>query len=87
MPCHSIGTQQQAIERAQWWGSSWWSEGRSGRRRLGKHSRVSSLSPDSRRSGEPFSKAVYEEIEYSPVREKKMRYSFSGGCRSMQEHI
>ncbi|OXB69869.1 UNVERIFIED_CONTAM: hypothetical protein H355_014559, partial [Colinus virginianus] len=35
------------------------------------------LSPDSRRSGEPFSEAVYEEIEYSPVREKKMRFSFS----------
>lgn len=65
--------------RAQWRGSSWRSEGRSGRRRLGKHSRVSSLSPDSRRSGEPFSEAVYKEIEYSPVREKKMRYSFSGG--------
>ncbi|OXB53133.1 hypothetical protein ASZ78_013006, partial [Callipepla squamata] len=32
---------------------------------------------DSRRSGEPFSEAVYEEIEYSPVREKKMRFSFS----------
>ncbi|XP_042750089.1 antigen WC1.1-like isoform X1 [Lagopus leucura] len=32
---------------------------------------------DSRSSGEPFSEAVYEEIEYSPVREKKMRYSFS----------
>ncbi|XP_040504788.1 uncharacterized protein LOC121106946 isoform X1 [Gallus gallus] len=32
---------------------------------------------DSRRSGEPFSEAVYEEIEYSPMREKKMRFSFS----------
>ncbi|POI19176.1 hypothetical protein CIB84_017080 [Bambusicola thoracicus] len=42
---------------------------------------------DSRRSGEPFSEAVYEEIEYSPMREKKMRFSFSGGCRSQQEHI
>ncbi|XP_040541169.1 antigen WC1.1-like [Gallus gallus] len=32
---------------------------------------------DSRRSGEPFSEAVYEEIEYSPMREKKIRFSFS----------